>query len=140
MGLFNNDFVYVDAEYTLRASKNANVAFCNQCIAVRVTNLDSKAVTTVHGRAETIRLFNFYNYPIPPTWQKAKKDERPISLRTKIYLSRVKKKMQGLPPFQPAVAILMQHLEPAAMKEFYQHYEKELEKVNKNIELQFYHK
>jgi glycosyltransferase involved in cell wall biosynthesis len=140
MGLFNNDLVYVDAEYTLRVSKTANAAFCNQCIAVRVTNLDSKAISNSHGRAETISLFNFYNHPIPATWQESKKDKMPTLLRMRIYLSQIKKRMQGLPPFQPAVQSRFKHLDYNQMVDFYKQYAKELEALNQNIEIRFYHK
>jgi glycosyltransferase involved in cell wall biosynthesis len=140
LGLFNNDLTYVDIEYTLRVSKWANIAFCNQCIAVRVTNLQSKGVVNLDGKNEIIKLFNFYNYPIPLTWQEPKKPKRPFALVVRIYLSKIKKKLQGLPPFQPATESLMKNLNSDQIGKFYKHYESELEKLNNNLEAEFHYK
>ena len=140
LGLFNNDYTYIDAEYTLRSSKWANVAFCNKCIAVRVTNLQSKAVVNLHGRDEMARLFSFYNSPIPNSWRKRKKEKRKTSLEIKIRLSKIKKSLQGLPAFVPVKESPMKVLNSIEMTEFYRYYTVELIKFNENLKIEFYHK
>jgi glycosyltransferase involved in cell wall biosynthesis len=140
LGLFSNEFVYVDIEYTLRVSKWANIAFCNKCISVRVTNLQSKAVVNIHGRNEMIRLFDFYNYPIPATWQKAKKQKIKTSLRIRIFLSLIKKRLQGLPPFKPSEESPMKELKAEELGDLFKYYEAELDKINESFKTEFYHK
>ena len=140
LGLFSNEFTYVDIEYMLRVSKWANIAFCNQCIAIRITNVQSKGVIQLKGKEEIIKLFNFYNYPIPFTWQEQKEPKKPIVLTIKIYLSKIKKKLQGLPPFQITSENLMKELSAQEIKEFYKHYEQEISSVNSKLENRIFHK
>lgn len=140
LGLFSNEFTYVDIEYMLRVSKWANIAFCNQCIAIRITNVQSKGVVQVKGKEEMIKLFNFYNYPIPFTWQEHKEPKKPIVLAIKIYLSKIKKRLQGRPAFKPFKEPLMKELGANKLHDFFNYYELELNKINKNLKTEFYHK
>ncbi len=140
LGLFSNDLTYVDIEFTLRVSKWANIAFCKHCISVRVTNLQSKAVVNLNGRNEMIKLFAYYNYPIPLSWQEPKKTKKSLALEVKIYLSKIKKKLQGLPPFQPEQKSLFKQQTPEEIMTFFEHYERELKIINEISEIQFYKK
>jgi glycosyltransferase involved in cell wall biosynthesis len=140
LGLFSNEITYVDIEYILRVSKWANIAFCNQCIAVRITNVQSKGFVQTNSKEEVIKLFNFYNYPIPLTWQAPKKEKKPFLLELRIFLSRAKKKLQGLPAFQPTKETFIKNLSPKQIEEFYAHYEQELDKANQQIQILFFKK
>ena len=142
LGLFSNEFIYVDIEYALRATKFANVAFCNQCIAVRVTNPQSKGIVFTNGKEEMYKLCKLYNYPVPATWQPEIKEVLPFMLSTRIKLSKIKKKLQGLPPFEPSKKSedRLKSMSTNDLVQFYDYYEKEITVFNKKTELTIYTK